>query len=103
MRSALREVPSDRQLLHPVLDDRQDLPDVAVVELLYLVPAKLVDGRDEDRAAVYKPPFGHAVPVQLTYGALLEMLLSSGDVMALREILNDLLTNPTFTVDVSYD
>jgi len=77
-------------------DHRRDLPDVTVVELLYLVPAKLVDRRDQDGAAVYEAPFSHTVPVQLAYGALLKMLLSSRDVMALREILDDLLTNPAW-------
>lgn len=34
------------------------------------------------------------MPVQLTDSPLLQMLLGTGDVMALRQILNDLFTGP---------
>lgn len=71
-----------------------EVPDVAVVELLDLISAEFVDGRDEDRAAVDKAPFSDSVPMQLSDGTLLQMLLSSRDVMALGQILDDLLTDP---------
>ena len=36
----------------------------------------------------------HSVPVQLPNGALLQMLLSPGDVMTLGKILNELFSGP---------
>jgi hypothetical protein len=35
------------------------------------------------------------MPVELTNCTLLQVLLGTGDVVALRQILDDLLTNPT--------
>lgn len=40
------------------------------------------------------------MPVKLAYGTLLKVQLGGGDVMALRQIGNDLLADPTSIVDV---
>ena len=42
----------------------------------------------------------HSMPMKLTNGALLQVLLSSSNVMALRQVLHDLLTNPTSREDL---
>jgi len=34
-----------------------EIPDVAIIELLYLIPSKLVHSRDEDGAGIHKSPF----------------------------------------------
>lgn len=43
--------------LNGMRDTLGEVPDVAVVECLYLVPPQLVDGRDEDGTRVDEPPF----------------------------------------------
>lgn len=96
-----------------------EVPDVAVAELDGLVDAVFVDGGDEDATGVDEAPFSlfpttdgkcqkpkgrlwqqeggasyHSMPVELTDGALAEVLLGGGNVVALWKILDDLLTDP---------
>lgn len=83
------------EALHGMCHALGEIPDVAEVELLDLIPAELIDGRDEDGSGVDKSPFRHAMPVQLTDGALGQVLLGGGNVMTLRQILNHLLAEPS--------
>jgi len=91
-----------------------EVPDVTVRERLGLVSAVLVDGRHDNGAGVDEAPLGlqtksvterqsflmtlgatyHAVPVELADGAFLQVLLGGGNVMALRQVLDDLLAQP---------
>lgn len=42
------------------------------------------------------------MPVQFTDGALLQMLLSSGDVVADRQVIVDLFADPSTRIDLSF-
>lgn len=97
------------------------VPDVAVANLLGLVDAVLVDGRHDGLARVQEAPFGlyvsdnhiyprgqdiskrgntyNSVPVQLARRPLGEMLLRTGNVVARRQVANDLLTHPAAVED----
>lgn len=88
-----------------------EVPDITIVENLFLVAAILINGRNKNRALINNTPFGlfvsvnhrrqglrgtyNTVPVELTNGALDQVLLGTRDVMARGKILDDLLTDPT--------
>jgi len=97
------------------------VPDIAKSEFIDLVLAVLVNSRYKNTTLVYETPFSltlsvmsfnrsairsekgahHSVPMKLTNGTLLQMLLSSRNVMALRQVLHNLLTNPASRKDLS--
>ncbi len=62
------------------------VPDVAKVQLLDLVPAVLVHGRDEDGAGVDDAPFRHAVPMHLAESSAFQVLLGGRYIVALGEV-----------------
>jgi hypothetical protein len=91
-----------------------EIPDITGLQHFSREASILINTGEEKGSVVDKSPLGlftiiskntnnllgekssyHSVPVQLTSGPLLQMLLSTSDIMALRQILNDLLTGPT--------
>jgi hypothetical protein len=97
------------------------VPDVTKGEFIDLILAVLVNSGHKDTTLVYEAPFSlflsivsfhqsntgneksahHSMPMKLTNGALLQVLLRSRNVMALRQVLHDLLTNPASREDLS--
>lgn len=91
-----------------------EVPDVTGLQHLSREASILINTSEKERSIVNKSPLSlftivskstnkslgkvssyHSVPVQLTGSPLLQMLLSTSDIMALWQILNDLLTGPT--------
>lgn len=84
-------------LAHPLDGVRhapREVPDVAEPQRLGLVAAVLVDCRHQHAAVVHEPPLRRAVPVRLADGALREVLLRGGHVVARREVRDGLLARP---------
>jgi hypothetical protein len=105
------------QALDVVRDALGEVPDVALFELLGCPAAVLVDSGEEEGAFVDEAPFSlhvisrpsrrqvmdvdvpcsvtyNTMPVQLTDSTFLQVLLGTGDITALRQILDDLLADP---------
>ena len=62
--------------------------------------SELVDNRDGDGPGVHETPLGHPVPVELAQGPLGQVLLRGGDVVTLRQVLEDLLAQPAAGEDL---
>jgi hypothetical protein len=93
-----------------------EVPYITIVELFGLVFAILVDGRDKNASLVYKGPFGlgswdvlartlpsrnkkhvthNPMPVKFSDGSFFQVLLRTGNIVTLRQVLNNLLSDPT--------
>lgn len=71
-----------------------EIPDIAFVQDFVLIAAELVHSTDGDLTLVDVAPLGDAVPVQFANTTLCQVLLGTGDVIASREIGDDLLSDP---------
>lgn len=71
-----------------------EIPDVTGLELLGGKATVLVNAAEKKRAVVDETPFRHSVPVQLANSTFLQMLLGPGNIVALGQILDDLLARP---------
>lgn len=111
------------QPLHGVGGALGEVPDISDLELGDLILAVLVDSRDKDGSGVNVSPFSlgkvplalhvsrgratieevstyNTMPMEFSDSTLLQVLLSSRDVMTGREIGGDLFTDPTTREDV---
>lgn len=88
-----------------------EIPDITEAKFGSLITTLLIYSRDKDATEKNLTPFSlfnqrqhiisttlstyHAMPMQLTNGALLQMLLSSCNIMTCWEVIIDLLSDPT--------
>lgn len=113
--------------LNGMRDTLGEVPNVAVPQLCDLIDAVLVDSGQLDAPVINDTPLSlhagiwsalfdcgllegeigllvtyNSVPMKFPDGTFAQMLLRSRDVMALRQVLNDLLSYPTSLEDTSF-
>ena len=71
-----------------------EVPNIAFVQHLHLVAAVLVHGADSHLTVVDVAPLGNTVPVHFTDAVLGQVLLGACDVVASRQVGDDLLAHP---------
>lgn len=72
-----------------------EIPGIASIQHLDLIPPILVHSADSHLAVVHVAPLCDAVPVHLTDGVLSQVPLRSGDVLASWQVGNDLFSHLT--------
>ena len=99
MRRALREVPNvpNFKLLNLVISvlincGDQDLPRIDIA------PFSLLNVNDDSLLTIQVFTY-HSMPMKLSYSSLVEMLLSSSNIRARREVSDNLLASPTAVKD----
>jgi hypothetical protein len=104
--------------LHSMRHALREVPDVSFFDYLVLVAALLIDNGDAERSFVEVAPFGlsfvsqciliqwnedethYTVPMELTNATFLDVLLGAGDILAGRQVRDDLLPRPATSEDV---